>query len=204
MSYVIFFTWPLPPPPWRSPDCADWIPGQTLIRAPSWVCWLRFFGYWGQTYRCIAHGDVVDVNVFYYIVCSGVLAERSNGDSVGAIADQVLVICQLQYLGKTSCLWGSLACTTISVLFGLKDTQSSPLSIREFWIVIAEERYVSHPSFFPLAGVSTSEGLIKRIRNTSVLSSILARTLPRNINVIINNISRIDDNVIPLRTISHF
>lgn len=35
-------------------------------------------------------------------------------------------------------------CTMMSVLFGLNETQSSPLSICEFWMTIFELRYVSH------------------------------------------------------------
>lgn len=47
----------------------------------------------------------------------------------------------------------SSPCTTMSVLFGLNETQSSPLLITLFWIVMAEERYVSQPSVF-LAGLA--------------------------------------------------
>src|SRR3569833_224287 len=37
---------------------------------------------------------------------------------------------------------------TMSVLLGLKDTQSSLLEMRECWITMAEERYVFQPSVF--------------------------------------------------------
>lgn len=38
--------------------------------------------------------------------------------------------------------------TTMLVLLGLNETQSSPLLMTEFWITMPSERYVSQPSVF--------------------------------------------------------
>lgn len=110
---------------------------------------------------------------------------------MGAVADQVLEMGQFPYQRKILCLRVSFTCTTISVLFGLKDTQSSPLSMWEFWMVIPEERYVSHPSYCIILAqlLHKLEHRLEGSENTGILCCILARALPRNIDVIVNNIS---------------
>ena len=44
----------------------------------------------GDTYRCVEHGDIVDEHVLYNVDFAGVLAQRADGDTVRAVAVQVL------------------------------------------------------------------------------------------------------------------
>lgn len=86
----------------------------------------------GKTHRSIEHRDVVDEHVFDNVDFAHILTQRSNGDSVGSVAVQVLH----EDFGAVG-LEGDAVCIIISWMYIHKKVQGeeyipSSLLITEF------------------------------------------------------------------------